>query len=489
MKTKIKIILAVAVLAVIAPSCEGFLDTETTGTATKEQIDELGKTNPDAIKTIAYGTIQGVYGYMDQYGGNHDVFGHMSVGLAGDLMTEDINQNVHHWFGFDYNIDNRQATYRRVIRTWEYAYTVISKSNEIIGSVNPEVTDPDLKAYLGQALALRAMGLHIAVQRFQQTYKGNENAPGVPIYLTANDDEPTSQGRGTVQKVYDRIIKDLERAIVLLDGYNRPAKTMVNKQVAAGLLARVYMTTNDWVKAQQMANMARQGYSLMTIAEARVDRYNSLLNKEWMWGALVTPETTNMFASYQSHISSTAPGYAGAAGVYKSIDAKLYSQISDNDLRKGYFSDGVTPAAEDGKLYPKFANLKFGNAAGWLNHNPYMRVAEMYLIEAEALARQGKGGEAATVLNALLQNRISNFTPYGTVTAEQVFFHKRLECWGEGVIFYDYLRMKLPVNRNYDNTNHRTRINVPAGDWRFIYQLPQSEIDNNSEITQEEQNP
>lgn len=479
------IILGFIVLGSFFYSCSSELDIDPTQYATDEQIKELGENDPSKILTIAEATIQGIYSEYIRYQGTHDVFGEKSVQLAGDLMTEDMVQMANHYFYFDYQIDNNGATYRRPTQTWSYYYTVVSKSNEVISSVDPNNEDKDLQYALGQAHALRAYGLFMAINRFQKTYKGNESSPGIPIYLTANDEQESVLGRGTVQDVYSQIVKDLIRSLDLLDGFDRGAsKTAIDSNVASAILAKVYLMMNDWENAQKMANQAKTGYQLMTIESAAVDKYNNISNVEWMWGSDVTSETTTMFASFQSHIASLAAGYAGAVGAYKAIDAKLYSQIPDTDVRKSYFSRGTEI---DG--IPMYANLKYGNAAGWLNDYCFIRVSEMYLIEAEALAQQNKTSEAAAVLNQLLSNRIEGFTPLSVATVDDVFLQKRIECWGEGVIFYDYLRLKKGVNRSYEGSNHMVKINVPANSWKFIYQIPQSEIDTNSEINANDQNP
>lgn len=483
MKNKILYTLVVLIgMGITLTSCSKELDIDPTEYATSDQIKDLGEKDPSKLLTIAEATIKGVYGEFIEYQGTHDVFGEKSVQLAGDLMTEDMSQMVNHYFFFDYEIDNRGATYRRVSKAWSFYYTVISKSNEAIASIDPETDDKGLQVVLGQALALRAYGLFMVVNRFQQTYKGNESKPGVPIYLTGNDKNESFLGRAPLQDVYAQVVDDLQRSITLLDGFARGAKTVVDKKVASGILAKVYMMMHDWDNAQKMANQAKSGYKLMTIEEARNDGFNNIANSEWMWGADVTSDNTTKFASFQSHMFSTAAGYAGAVGAYKAIDARLYSQIGDNDVRKTYFSDG------SGSL-PKYANTKYDDVAGWLADICFMRVSEMYLIEAEAFAQQNKTGEAANVLNELLENRITDYTPVATASVEDVFLQKRIECWGEGVIFYDYLRLKKGVDRTYEGSNHLAKIKKDAGSWSFIYQIPQVEIDTNSEISSSDQNP
>lgn len=494
MKLIYKISVLLSFMFAIYACGDDYLNPDVTEYTTGTQIEELGETSPEALASVLEGMVNGVYAYMAEYQGNHDVFSYMAVGLAGDLMTEDMAQLMNHWFYYDYQIDNRGATYRRVVQSWTTAYTLVSKSNEVIGKIAPDVSDPTLKSYLGQALALRSLGYHIAIQRFQQTYKGNESAPGVPLYLTSMEGSDAVEfPRGTVQDVYDQIVKDLNKSVELLDGYSRGVvKTTIDQKVAAGLLARVYMVMEDWANAAKFANMARQGQALMSASECATDGFNDINNKEWMWGGDITGETTTQFASFFSHICTFDAGYGGEVGVYKAIDRRLFDQIGANDARRSHFKVPGSKVDPTSELFEEkaaiYTNLKFKKVASWLADYVYMRAAEMYLIEAEALAHQGNGAEAARVLGLLMANRDPNWNK-SSVSVEDVFLQKRIELWGEGLIFYDYLRLKKGVNRNYDGTNHLEKINLSAGDWRFIYQLPQTELDNNFAITDADQNP
>jgi len=484
MKKIYKLTIALSLFVGLFSCSEDYLNGELTSLATGSDVAK----SPLAVEAL----LNGIYNFMVEYQGSHDVFSYMSVQLAGDMMTEDVTMAMSHWFNYDNQIDNNGATYRRVVYAWRTAYTIISSANQVIAQIDPNTTDPEIAQMLGQALTLRALGHHIAIQRFQQTYKGHENAPGVPILLTGRDDDETNMGRGTVQQVYDRIFKDYLSAIALLEGHKRKAKFMVDQNVAAGLLARAYMCVEDWNNAIKYAQMAYAGYSLMTAAEAGTDGYNNISNKEWIWGADITGSNTSMFASYFSHFCSYDEGYGGAVGVFKVIDAKLFDQISATDSRRNLFKNETNAASltgyPSGSNAPKGTNVKFKKVEGWLADYVFMRASEMYLIEAEALAHLGQGGPAADVLKKLMQNRDPAWNR-ATVSVEDVFLQKRIELWGEGVIFYDYLRLKKGVDRTYQGSNHLYKVTRPAGDWLYIYQIPQAEIDNNEEISGDDQNP
>jgi hypothetical protein len=76
----------------------------------------------------------------------------------------------------------------------------------------------------------------------------------------------------------------------------------------------------------------------------------------------------------------------------------------------------------------------------------------MYFIEAEATAHLDAAA-GAKLLNTFMKTyRYSSFNCKATTTDDVVaaiFQQKRIEFWGEGVIFFDYKRLNLPVDRAY----------------------------------------
>ena len=122
---------------------------------------------------------------------------------------------------------------------------------------------------------------------------------------------------------------------------------------------------------------------------------------------------------------------------------------------------------------------------------PYMRAAEMYLIEAEALSYTNETA-AKQVLLTLAQNRDPNYTlstNIGAALKNEIYIQRRIELWGEGFRFYDLKRLNQPLDRtgaNHDPALVGQLFEVPAGDNRWQWQIPQDEINSNPLV---EQNP
>ena len=482
-------------------SCSSdYLDAEDTSTLDSEQAAAVAADNPDVF-------LNGLWAFLVEYNVSgssqnvHDDFSFMSVLLSTDMMTEDIALGGYHWFGYDYELDNRMAPWRRTIVDWKTFYTAIAKANEIL-SLYPEGAETDdQKALLGQALAIRGWAYYYLIQLYQNVVKAdgslNLEAPGVPLIWTEADgksiDEITAaQGRNTVADIFAQIESDLTKAVNLLTeaDYERPTKNYIDANVANGFLARYYLLTQQWQNAADAARAARYGYNLMD-NNGLHDGFMDIENEEWMWGFDHSPETSTTFASFGSHMSNLAAGYAGMNYSAKLIDARLYSQIADDDYRKSLFNgpdgDSSQPTAAARRPY---ANLKFGSDGSWTMDYVYMRAAEMVLIEAEAYARLNDGGKAAQTLAVLMKNRQPSWNRT-LVTVEDVLLQRRIELWGEGFGYFDLKRNNKGINRKYEGNNHLAGYDlvVPAQDVRWTYQIPNTEIQENDLISEKDQNP
>ena len=485
-------------LAGMTSCSESFLDTEYTEYLDEEAAAEAAGKNPSVF-------LNGMWSWLVTYNqtGNsaHDDFGYMSSLHATDMMSEDICMGASHWFNYDYQLDNRMYNYRRVLAHWTNYYTVIAKANEII-SLYPDGGDTvDKKGLLGQAKSMRALAYLHLIQLFQNPTAADGGidsaAPGVPLMYTAADGKTeeeiaNAKGRNTVADILAQIELDLTSAVELLEaGYVRPNKNYIDASVANGLLARYCLLSQQWSKAAEAANKARKGYSMMPATNAGLyDGFVTVNNVEWMWGFAHTTETQTTYASFFSMISNLAPGYAGMALAPRLIDARLYSQIPDTDYRKAWFNgpEGSNQATEAASL--PYANIKFGHLSDWTDNYMYMRAAEMVLIEAEAYVRMGDGAKGAQVLKVLMDARQPGWDKVA-VTVDDIHLQRRIELWGEGFAYYDLKRLNKGIDRTYEGNNHLAgyKLAVPARDVRWTYQIPLKEMQENTMISDDEQNP
>ena len=114
---------------------------------------------------------------------------------------------------------------------------------------------------------------------------------------------------------------------------------------------------------------------------------------------------------------------------------------------------------------PDYASLKFRPGGGSTNDYsagnvtgfPFMRIEEMYLIEAEAAAHTSAAEGIRLLETFMRQYRDPAYTcrvsdPQAVI--DEIVFQKAIELWGEGQYWFDVKRLGYPVVRNYNGTNH-----------------------------------
>jgi hypothetical protein len=516
MKTLRNILILFAALIITA--CENdFFEPDYRSGLDNNAIDRLLEESPDA--TIN-GFVSGIYSYMvesESYDADtHDIFTFTSILHTADMTGQDMVQSISHWFNYDYDWDNRMYNYRRTRSHWSTLYTMIAKANTIVNLFPEEPAEDNVvaRAGLGQALAIRGLSYYYLIQLYQQSATEDASIldlPGVPLKFADSEtieNREELNGRNTVARVHTQIENDLTRAAALLEGYERPFKYYVDQAVAQGFLARYYLLTGQWQKAADAAALALEtaangpdAIAIMSSSQLH-DGFMDITNQEWMWGFDHTTETQTTYASWFSMISNIAPGYAGANYAPRLIDKDLYDKISKSDERKTLFNDANGKPNEKGEFTRAqdlpYANLKFGDKGDWTMDYVYMRAAEMALIEAEAQAHLGNGSGAAVALKKLMSQRDPKWTK-SAVTVDDVFLQRRIELWGEGFNFFDFKRLNKEVNRDYNGSNHRTKIVAHhdatprtdssleriAVDW--TYQIPITEMQENTQI--KENNP
>lgn len=496
MKTNSLINLTAAVVALLlATGCKkSYLDTKPSDAITPDQAYESIAAVNSAIDASYLSSFQ--YGGGNG-AGRHDNFGQKAIDLANDLMGNDmtIHTQGYGWFNADYQYTGwtlPNGVNTRSDQTWSFYYMIIKQANLILDNTANQTQTNDLKAVRGEALALRAWAHFNLVNNFQQTYKGNTTAKGIPVYTSIGP----AKGRGTVEEVYEQVKEDLTDAETLLNGQTRSSKKRIDVSVVRGIRARVALVMEDWTTAESYAKSARTGYTLMSAATlVTASAFSNINNSEWMWGAPITAAQATIYASFFSHIDPTAGGYATLGG-QKKITKALYDQINSADARKGWFM----PPTSTNTTFVPYTQIKHRvpTAGSWAADYLYMRAAEMYLIEAEALARQTKDAEARVVLEALIKTRYPAYSAAsfsGASLVSEILLQRRIELWGEGFSLFDIKRTGVGLNRPTGTGNHGSPNFNPivytqvAASPLFLMRIPTRELDNNPNMTPADQNP
>ena len=446
----------------------------------------------------ASAAINGIYRAMVlRYLSSQGHFGHPAIMIIMDVMGEDLvfGNSSNNW----HFAEQRWTSHRSENGTmsqfpYELYYRLIGNANIAITSIdNATGTKAERDQIKGEALGLRAFSYFNLVQLYGKRYdaatKPNSQL-GVPLVLT-----PTTEGlpRATVEDIYTQINKDLTDAAALLTSA-RTYKSHINLEVIKGLQARVALVQQNWAAAATFAADARKSYSLMSDTQY-LDGFADVANPEWMWGFDHLEDQSEFFGAYHSYISDNFNSSV-IRQTPKAINSLLYNQIPVTDVRSKMWvktptaANAITPP---GGVRVPYMNQKFRlpgtPSTSTMGDIPYMRVAEMYLIEAEAQARLGKSTEAAKVLFDLTTKRDAAYklsTSTGTKLIDEILFSRRIELWGEGHRFLDLKRMNLPLNRNGANHNPAVAVlfDVAPGDNQWEFLIPRREINANPAIVQ-----
>lgn len=485
MKYKFQTSLLLAILFLSACS-KDFLETKPT-----TQVDA-----GSAITTVenAKASLNGIHRSMFMRYNDQGTFGQGTIMINADVLGEDyvFSGQSNGWFLTGYRwIDHRNANGGAYF-PYQFYYRIISNANVIINGIDKTVGLPaDKNNILGQALAYRGWAYFNLVQLYGKRFvKGEANdGLGVPLVLTNTTE---GQARATVAEVYTQINKDLNTAAGLLTN-TRPDKSNLNLSVVLGIQARVALTQQEWATAATKAAAARAGYSLMSTAAQFLDGSSTWTNPEWMWGSSQIDDQTEYFTAFLAYISYNFNS-TNIRTNPKCISRTLYNTMDANDLRRALWvvapttSNTVVPPGGSRVAYmnQKFKAKSDANSVGDM---PYMRAAEMFLIEAEALARNNDETGSKTVFTTFMRTRVPTYTSStatGAAYLTEIMNSRRVELWGEGFRFFDLKRLNLPLDRN--GSNHNTALavamNVAAGDNAWQWVIPQSEINANPLVKQ-----
>lgn len=311
----------------------------------------------------------------------------------------------------------------------------------------------------------------------------------VPIVREgATLEELENNPRATREEMFEFIFEDLGEAERLLADYQPESKNMPSLAVVYGLYARAYLWlggfdetyaniptgTEAYKKAAEYARKAidASGCSILTEAQWLDPKTGfNTINSAWMLGMHQTTDTVlNNLLSWAAHMSLEAV-YGYGYGAQPGISVFSYERMSDTDFRKKSYvtadrsydaaKDYMSLTEEEFQTVAPYASYKFhtngGEKSNYTVANvvdvPVMRVEEMYLTEAEATAHYDEA-TARTLLTSFMAHRDPNYTiPASYTLVDEIIFQKRIEFWGEGIIFYDMKRLNMSMHNGYAGSN------------------------------------
>lgn len=351
---------------------------------------------------------------------------------------------------------------------WSAYYQLIFAANSIMDGLNNSnsVSAPVKKQLMGEAKFIRAFCHFYLVNLFG----------AVPIVTTTDYKINAVIKRSSVDSVYAQIVSDLKVAKSLLASdysFSHGEKVRPNQGVASALLARVYLYMRDWQHAQEEASLIISNTTDYSLAP-NLNNVFLANSSEAIWQLIPVGGGT---AEASTFILSGAPNLAA-------ISDQLLSAFEVGDLRRANWIDSVN--ADKWYYYPfKYKVISDPNLP---EYSMVLRLAEQYLIRAEARAQLDDTDGAAGDLN-VIRNRAGLFNTAATTKEDllaAISHEHQTELFTE--MADRWLDLKHTGNVNSIMNGVTTQ---KGGSWKPGYQLwpiPQVQLQNDPNMAHD-QNP
>ncbi len=421
------------------------------------QVSPTSVPNANMFKdtTSLQEALTGLYSTLESenyYGAFYPMFADLNSdnGVAGGYNNTSLNE-----FGY-YSVTTTNVYLQDMYIAMYYA---VANANAIIANVGsvPHITQQQLKAVKGQALTIRAL-VHFDVLRAFGYHWDTTSPYGIPVVLSvqsAGDVVP----RSTVAASYSAILADLTNAATLLAGQSGRNANYINPAIVNALLARVYLYQKDYTNAAKYAALViNDGAFALADQTSFPSIYTTKLGKE----SILELPFNQQNPSFYNATTYARPGADATEVLFiGSEDLKDFLVARTGDLRINLLDTGSE------NFQPDVRTLKYASDITQKDNSAYViRIAEMYLIRAEALGRT----TGLADLNMVRVNRgmapLAPFdVPDNATYAQAVADENRSEFNFEGHRYFDLARTGQ-VN---------SVLGVPASN--SCYPIPQHEID------------
>lgn len=482
-------ILPIFIIALLAVSCsEDFLE--------KAPLDSINtenfyQTEADAIAAIngAYQPLQWPKLYNMRMWTSDIMAGNSMVGAGGG----DDGRETQDMANFVTTTDNPG-----VLDLFRGPPPGILRCNVVLQEVPEMDIDEGIKnRVLGEAYFLRGLYHFILVRYFGD----------IPLIL-----EPLAPGddlrpfRTDKNIVYQQIIEDLENAMDLLPLKSTYASNDLGraaKGAATGLLAKVYLTLEDWDQVLTLTEqLSSMGYALnpnygdnfdvlkknsqeslfeiQYVSDAGEDFWSNENQASWL-STFTGPRNSDMVAGgwgwnqpYQEFVDAYEEGdlrkdvtilYEGCPQFDGQDYDPAYSTTGYN-LRKFLVTKSVSATSDNSPL-----------------NFPVLRYADVLLMKAEALNNLNRTAEAEVPLNAV-RERAGLPALSGLSQAEfreKVLHERRMELAFEGQRWFDLIRID-GGQWGLDFLHSIGKLN--ASEKYLLFPIPLKEIESNPNLTQ-----
>lgn len=447
-------------------SCEKYLDIKPKGYVIPQTVEEYERILNNAKMTKLLS--DGIEKLADDF---------YNPKLVKDNRIQEVDYRLYFWLPQPYTTPEDYSYYSY----WNMMYAAIYQYNAILNGIDQATgaTEERRKIAKAKALVGRSICYFYLANLYSQQYSETTAAtsPGVPL-VTSNDITQKLPGRGTVKETFDFILKGLEEGIP-----NMPTASLnnfeINRAGAYGWLARTYLSMNKYKEAAVAADEALKINSKLVDYNTQYTVYQPQEGP-----AIYTPNSDHIFKKpneQPENFHIIYYGYTrGMASQYIATETESLFELQDLrriNLTPSYIPNNK-PYSQWDKKYMYMGRNSYEYSAG-------PATAEMHLIKAEGLARNGAVADALIPLNLLRKNRIAAAAYQPIISTDKntvldiIYKERRRELLFKGLRWFDMRRLNSDPDFGFTAKHELidgTFIELTPGNPRYVLSIPDPAI-------------
>ncbi|MFS4457301.1 RagB/SusD family nutrient uptake outer membrane protein [Maribacter sp. 2304DJ31-5] len=420
------IVLSVIAIILLFSSCDDYLDVIPKGELIPESIDDYAL----MLNSVEFYNVPKLHVMIDD-----DFFTNQPTSLQKPQAAAYL------WEDFFYDDTENDPN-------WGLLYEQVFLANTILKGIEGIESDEKVDQVRAEALFQRSYAFFLLVNLYAKHYNSATASAdlGIPLILSPSLEEETYV-RNTVEEVYARIIADVEDHVDFLPDVHED-KVRPGKDAAYGFLARVFLYMGEFEKAKEAATNA------LNLNDSLFDLRTSVAGYPYRFHDYV-----------EGYINKTAFGVPSAFTMDNTTKAEVYTE--GTDLRyNGLFFNFVVNS-----LYRFFALNYTGPST-----------PEMYLIRAEANARNNNVQEALDDLNEMRKYRFleADYQEILPSDVDDIFelvqLERRRELMYKGHRWFDVKRLNSEgvwnVSLERRDATGTAIATLPANDNKAVFAIP-----------------
>jgi hypothetical protein len=400
---------------------------------TEESPNDLNAETAITNAASAEAALTGIYSALQ----NRSYYGGQYL-LMGEALSDNASTGGYSYISLD-QLSARNVTPAKVLteQLWIGIWRVVANCNHLLAAL-PKVSDLEevrKKDIEAQALTLRALA-HFDALRYFGEHWNRSSAFGIPLIQRVQTIEDLPQ-RATVQAGYDFVIGELEAALRLADPDREANAQLVHKATIQALLARVYLYAGDLSKAASNAEavISHPGYALLP-SETYADIFEKRRTSEAIFELAFDAQNRSDY----NNLTYSRPDAVRPELFYMAAQSlNEFFKTRPGDVRADLLN--FDPADNDVTITPDGRTQKYRGETARDNPAYILRLAEMYLIQAEALGKTAGLAPLNTLRRARGLSELAAADIADETAWEEVLLaERRAELNFEGHRYFDLAR-------------------------------------------------